>query len=114
MFANQDGLTKAPKLPATTLAEGCYGHMFQFCKKLTTAPELPATTLVTNCYEGMFIYCSSLSSIKCLATSGINENGSTNKWLNSVAATGTFTKASGATWPEGINGIPSGWTTEAE
>jgi hypothetical protein len=114
MFANQDGLTKAPKLPATTLADGCYGHMFQFCEKLTTAPELPATTLVANCYEKMFIYCSSLSSIKCLATSGINENGSTDKWLNSVAATGTFTKASGATWPEGINGIPSGWTTEAE
>ena len=114
MFANQDGLTKAPKLPATTLADGCYGSMFQFCEKLTTAPELPATTLVANCYEGMFYYCTSLSSIKCLATSGINENGSTKEWLYSVAATGTFTKASGATWPEGINGIPSGWTTEAE
>jgi hypothetical protein len=36
-------------LPATTLASGCYGSMFNFCTSLTTAPELPATTLVDYC-----------------------------------------------------------------
>jgi len=30
--------------------------------------------------------------------------------VNGVASTGTFNRASGATWPTGNNGIPSGWT----
>jgi len=34
--------------------------------------------------------------------------------VNGVATTGTFTKASGATWPEGANGIPSGWTVNEQ
>lgn len=48
-------------LPATTLADYCYGSMFRGCSNLTTAPELPATTLVSYCYEYMFDSCSSLT-----------------------------------------------------
>ena len=48
-------------LPATTLAEGCYGGMFRGCTSLTTAPELPATTLTNQCYVDMFYNCSSLT-----------------------------------------------------
>ncbi len=50
------GLTEIPKLPATTLAEFCYGNMFMSCSKLKKKPVLPATTLATNCYVNMFAY----------------------------------------------------------
>ena len=54
-------LTKAPELPATTLAYGCYAMMFNGCLSLTQAPELPATTLAGFCYYTMFSGCSSLT-----------------------------------------------------
>ncbi len=103
-------LTTAPELPATTLTEECYSEMFAGCSSLTTAPVLPAANLVYKCYSNMFNECYHLNSITCLATAGINENQSTEGWVGGVASTGTFTKASGATWPEGENGIPNGWT----
>ena len=111
MFRDCTSLETAPVLPATTLTTNCYNGMFQNCTSLTTAPELPATTLVSYCYYYMFNDCTNLTSVTCLATSEINENNSTYNWLNGVAASGTFTKAAGASWPDGDNGIPSGWTT---
>ena len=45
MFYDCTHLTKAPELPATTLADKCYFDMFYGCAALTKAPELPATTL---------------------------------------------------------------------
>lgn len=112
MFRGCTSLTTAPaELPATTLANNCYNRMFQGCSSLTTVPTLPATTLVEGCYCWMFIDCTSLNSITCLATSGIDTNGSTSNWLQGVAATGTFNKASGVTWPiNSVSGIPTGWT----
>ena len=109
MFHDCKALTAAPALPATTLATRCYDQMFDGCSALTAAPALPATTLAEKCYNYMFNGCSNLSSVTCLATEGINQNNSTN-WLNGVAASGTFTAATDATWPEGVDGIPSGWT----
>ena len=61
MFSGCRSLTKAPELPATTLAESCYCNMFGGCRSLTKAPELPATTLALGCYKGMFGGCSSLT-----------------------------------------------------
>ena len=115
MFYSCSGMTAAPaELPAETLASSCYYEMFNSCSKLTAAPVLPAKTLVSNCYRSMFSYCSKLSSVTCLATSGINTDNSTYSWMQSAGwqAGGdkTFTAASGAEWPEGTNGIPSGWT----
>ena len=61
MFKNCTALVTAPKeLPATKLAEGCYQAMFQSCEKLTTAPELPAKALAESCYYAMFCQCTSL------------------------------------------------------
>lgn len=114
MFAGCTSLTTAPALPATTLAESCYNSMFSDCTSLNTAPALPSTTLVEGCYSYMFYGCTSLNSITCLATEGINENESTSDWVNGVASTGTFNRASGATWPTGNNGIPSGWTVNEQ
>ena len=60
MFRNCTSLTKAPELPATTLAVSCYDSMFTGCTSLTKAPELPATTLADRCYSYMFDECASL------------------------------------------------------
>ena len=61
MFAGC-GLSKAPKLPATTLAAGCYQYMFYGCRNLEGAPELPATDLAgaNRCYASMFAHCENL------------------------------------------------------
>jgi hypothetical protein len=66
MFRNCVGLTTAPELPATTLADSCYSNMFQGCTSLTTAPSLPATTLADYCYFSMFANCTSLTTAPSL------------------------------------------------
>ena len=61
MFSYCRSLTTVPELPATTLADSCYYYMFNYCSGLTKAPELPATTLANDCYKGMFCDCTSLT-----------------------------------------------------
>ena len=129
MFQGCTSLTTAPTLPATSLNQSCYESMFKYCENLTAAPELPAPILVSSCYLSMFINCYKLNSITCLATSGINEEYSTNGWMSNagrdVEGTKTFTRASGAsvsaddtgsgsTWPRSNDGIPSGWTVVSQ
>ena len=120
MFQGCTSLTTAPAaLPATTLADYCYQQMFYGCTSLTTAPILPATELKTQCYYCMFLNCSKLNSVTCLATD-ISASNCTGSWLNGVAASGTFYKASTmSSWPVGpqgtygiVSGIPSNWTVE--
>ena len=60
MFTNT-GITKAPELPATDLAAGCYYSMFYNCTSLKSAPSLLATKLEPYCYYQMFRDCSELS-----------------------------------------------------
>lgn len=112
MFRNCTSLATAPTLPATILADWCYSSMFYGCTSLATAPALPATTLKNNCYFQMFRGCTSLNSITMLATD-ISASSCLENWVNGVAATGTFYKNSAATWNEtGNNGVPSGWTVQ--
>ena len=61
MFDGCTSLTTSPELPATTLANNCYQNMFFGCTNLTEAPQLPATTLVNDCYSYMFSICTSLT-----------------------------------------------------
>ena len=114
MFQGCTALTTAPELPATQLAAYCYYYMFYGCTALTAAPELPATELAQYCYYQMFRDCSKLATVTCLATSGINQSGSTANWLrdagSQVQGTKTIYTVSTADWPSGNNGIPSGWT----
>ena len=110
MFNNCTSLTTPPQLPATKLANGCYMSMFEKCTSLTTAPTLPSTTLSDVCYGYMFEGCSRLNYIKCLATD-ISAYGCTISWVNGVSSSGTFVKASSmSSWTTGENGIPSGWS----
>ena len=112
MFRGCSSLTHAPELPAQTLAYMCYYLMFHSCSSLAQAPNLPAATLVNKCYQSMFYGCSSLSEVTCLATD-ISATDCTASWMNGVASTGIFHKASGMNdWPTGVSGIPSGWMVE--
>ena len=114
MFQGCTSLTTAPSiLPATILANYCYNSMFEGCTSLTTAPELPATTLTSRCYNSMFSYCSNLNYIKCLATD-ISAINCTYRWVNGVAASGTFVKPASTDWSSktGTSGIPEGWTVQ--
>ena len=106
-------LTKAPDLPATTLAPGCYFEMFHGCNRLETAPVLPATRLFDWSYAYMFQGCSNLNYVKCLAED-IDYSKCTYYWLDAVKSSGTFVKASGMNkWtPDSEHGIPSGWAVK--
>ena len=112
MFKDCTGIVSVEPtfLPATTLVDNCYEHMFEGCTSLVTAPELPATTLANNCYNSMFYGCSNLNYIKMLATD-ISAIGCFDFWVIDVASTGTFVKNAAMTsLPAGSSGIPEGWT----
>ena len=110
MFYGSESLTTAPELPATTLVDGCYNGMFRGCTSLTTAPELPATTLEPSCYDSMFGDCTNLSRITMLATN-ISASSCLYHWVDGVSSTGTFVKHPDmASLPTGKSGIPEGWT----
>ena len=116
MFSYAEDLIKAPSLPATTLAKGCYWYMFEGTS-ITSAPELLATTFVAECYGHMFEACSQLNYIKCLAVNGLNVSKRTEGWVRNkdvdtfaVQPTGTFVKDSNNTsWTVSVSGIPQGW-----
>ena len=74
MFKGCTSLTTAPALSATTLAEWCYYSMFQGCTALTTAPELPATKLADGCYGYMFANCTSLTTAPALPATTLISN----------------------------------------
>jgi hypothetical protein len=62
MFYGCTSLTKAPDLPATTLAFKCYRTMFSDCAGLIEAMDvIPATKLESNCCDMMFYKCTSLT-----------------------------------------------------
>ena len=113
MFYGCTSLKTAPELPATTLAFQCYGYMFQNCAGLTTAPELPATALETFCYTYMFYGCTRISTIRCRARKKDVVStylSPTDSWLNRIGTkTGTFYGYSTYGWDRGASGIPKGW-----
>ena len=113
MFVSCTSLEEAPELPATTLTLSCYGSMFRGCQSLTKAPALPATTLVNNCYLGMFRNCQSLNEVRIAATTKPSSQFSytLEGWLQGVSATGDFYCDPNATiFPTGVSGIPQNWT----
>lgn len=61
LFNRCTALTAAPELPATTMANECYSYMFFYCTALTEAPELPAIELAEGCYYSMFTNCTALT-----------------------------------------------------
>ncbi len=113
LFGGCEKLTNARNLflTPTTLTFACYSSMFDGCSYLTEGPVLSAATLADECYSYMFRNCSSLNKVTCLATD-ISASWCTHAWLDGVASSGTFYKASGMTgWVQGTN-IPSGWAIQ--
>ena len=108
LFNGCSALQNAPKLPWTTMGEGCYGEMFKGCTSLTAATELPATTLDDYCYKEMFYGCSSLNYIPLYYTGNFSTT-YFNDWVNGVAATGTLVY-DGTDTTTGTSAIPTGWT----
>lgn len=113
MFDGCTSLTTAPELPATTLELQCYAYMFRNCSSLTTAPELPATTLVSFCYIYMFYGCTRIATIRCRAKEKDVTStylSPTDSWLNRISVkTGTFYGYSKYGWDRSASGIPRGW-----
>ena len=112
-FSNNIHLTDASslQLPATTLAEGCYGGMFSGCTSLINGPTLPAPTLTWFCYYYMFDNCINLTSVTCMATN-ISADDCIFNWLYNVESTGTLYvdgTMTGANW-----NVPSTWTVVAK
>ena len=112
LFRECTSLIQAPMLPATIIGNSAYSNMFYSCTSLETAPVLPMpTSMGLGCYGGMFQYCKKLSYIKALFQYPNNTTFITN-WVLGVASDGIFVKAKGAEFPIGDNGIPEGWTVE--
>ena len=92
MFMGCTQLEVAPALPALILGEGCYVSMFNGCTSLTTAPGLPAPILTDTCYRQMFYGCSNLNNITMLATD-ISATDCLTDWIaNGYQWDGTFVK----------------------
>ena len=111
MFNGCTSLTQAPTLPATTLAGFCYYTMFNGCTSLTQAPELPAYDLVDNCYAYMFQGCTSLNYVPVGFYNWVQY--ATEDWLNNVASTGTFVCPStliSNTTDRTTSTVPASWT----
>ena len=110
MYQLCNGLTSVV-LPEMTFSNGgrCWG-MFWGCSGIISAEvKVPENYSLPNyAYRQLFTGCSNLADVKCLATSFTSYT--FNDWLNGVASSGTFTKASGANWSSGVSGIPTGWT----
>ena len=113
MFSSCINLDEAPaRLPALTLAEGCYASMF-LRSGIEKAPELPAPVLEESCYSGMFEQ-TSVNYVKCLAKD-LSAARCTYGWLYAASSKGTFVKDAAVTWwPTGTSGIPEGWTVVDE
>ena len=111
MFYGCQSLTEAPALPSTTLSRYGYYHMFYGCQSLTKAPALPATALANSCYSYMFSGCPSLTEVRISATTTADAGGALDNWLYGVSATGDFYCYPNATiFPtDSVSGIPSGW-----
>lgn len=114
LFGEETNLISAENLILPSYVNSnCYREMFKGCTSLTKAPLLPAITLAKGCYQEMFSGCTSLNYIKCLATD-ISATDCTLDWLKDTSPAGTFVRCwllYG--WPRGESGIPTGWTVES-
>ena len=109
LFNECVSLTKAPALPATTLADSCYWSMFNSCTALTKSPYLPATALAKDCYYAMFFGCSELKEVRVSATTTATY--ALSDWLRDVSYPGDFyCDPNARIFPtDSGSGIPKGW-----
>ncbi|MBQ0045274.1 MAG: hypothetical protein KBS35_00075, partial [Mycoplasma sp.] len=101
-------------LPATTLTDSCYAHMFDGQKRLMTAPWLPAKQLADDCYNYMFYNCSLLDFIKIDYAGKFldaTEYPYTLYWVDGISSNGTIIY-NGTETDKGRSSIPTDWTVK--
>ena len=111
----ETAIKKLPQLPATKLANTCYGYMFAGCKGLTTQNgwylpcELFDTEKTTGCYNYMFMDCKNL--IK-MATKQSNISSDYNlNWLKNITTKGTLFMKRGSTQTTFESSVkPASWS----
>lgn len=142
LFYGCTNLLTPPRMPATTLALGCYYQTFQGCSNLRYCPELTAKSVIQNCYYQMFYGCTTITETPKLMAPATattcyyrmfygctnlknvyvnlidNATGATNTWLQNVptAATwgGKFYKNKNNTLTTvSFSWIPKNWTVYA-
>ena len=97
----ETAIKKLPQLPATTLANTCYGYMFAGCKGLTTQEGwyLPCESFnisqTKGCYNYMFTDCTNLVEMYT-KQSYISPDYNLN-WLKNINTRGTLFMKSGST-----------------
>ena len=90
----ETGIKKLPQLPATTLANTCYGYMFAGCKSLTKQEGwyLPCESFNTSqtkgCYNFMFADCINLVEMYTKQSNISSDYNS--KWLYNINTQGTL------------------------
>lgn len=115
MFEGCINLEEPIEINFTTLSQQCCMRMFCMDRnskittpKMTKSPILRCATGATDCYKEMFKGNGNLTEITCLLTS--NQSSYCANWItNACANSGTFYKASNATW---TGYTPSGWTIQ--
>ena len=80
-------IERAPNLPATVLTSGCYSNIFAGCTGLTNAPKLPAKMLAQGCYNGMFEDCTSLTTAPALPATTLTDTCYNNMFANCTSLT---------------------------
>jgi hypothetical protein len=85
--------------------------MFSECINLETTPELPATTLVDKCYYHMFYNGSNIKNITVGFNDWQDETEATFEWVANVSPSGSFIRTSkDLEVVYSISHIPEGWT----
>jgi len=73
MFSYCGNLTKVPELKATDVPEGGYGYMFRSCNALTEVPAINVKTLGNYSLQGMFYYCQGLTKAPALTAESVGQ-----------------------------------------
>lgn len=121
MFEGCTSLVEGPEIMATTIANtgstSCMQRMFcmnrnsKVTAAMTKSPVLRIVdpTTAGNTYQQLFCGNKNLTEVTILAE---GTNLSFTNWLNNVSSSGVIKKLSATTLSSGVNGKPSGWTTE--
>lgn len=95
------------RLPATVLGVQAYRGLLQ-STPIYTSPDIPKATMAQYCFGWMFNGCSNLNRINSYVET--YSSSYFNSWVGSVPATGLFCNYGGASFSTGSDGIPNGWT----
>ncbi len=96
MFSGCKNMETGPEsLPATELKENCYYRMFNGCSSLTKAPKLMAQKMAEGCCAGMFMSCKTIDEVTLYVQDFDTKFNSFSDWLTGTAKNGTLHIRSG-------------------